>query len=156
MKQVPLENIDYIGGDIVVDLVARNQDRYGSESRRFIRLDLLGDPLPTVDLILCRDCLVHLSYADILRALRNICASGSTMILTTTFPARFENTDIVTGQWRALNLQLEPFNFPEPQFVLMEDSTEGRGAYADKSLGLWRISDISAHLPDPTLSHTGL
>ena len=67
MRLVPLD-VDYTGGDIVSDIVARNQAQYGDERRRFLRLDLLQDPLPAADLIFCRDCLVHLSNAHIRRA----------------------------------------------------------------------------------------
>ena len=35
LKLVPLD-VDYIGGDIVAELVARNQAEYGNERRRFL------------------------------------------------------------------------------------------------------------------------
>jgi hypothetical protein len=42
-----------------------------------MRLDLTGDPLPRVDVVLCRDCLVHLSFQNIFRAFANLRRSGS-------------------------------------------------------------------------------
>ena len=92
-------------------LIAPLQQRYGDSSRRFMVLDLTRDPLPPSDLVLCRDCLVHLSHADIRRALRNILRSGVPYLLTTTFPDGAENEDIVTGDWRVLDLQRPPFSF---------------------------------------------
>jgi len=108
----------------------------------FRKLDLIRDRLPKVDLILCRDCLVHLCFADIVRALDNICDSRSGFLLTTTFTERRENHDIATGQWRFLNLEAAPFTLPRPLKVINEGCTEGEGVWGDKSLGLWRIADI--------------
>ena len=100
-------------------------------------------------MILCRDCLVHLSYDDIFRALRNIKASGSTYLLATTFVSRVTNFDCKTGSWRVLNLEKPPFLFPSPLRLVTENCTENGGIYADKSLALWRLNDIANFPPDP-------
>jgi hypothetical protein len=139
MKLVQLD-ADYVGGDIVDELIADNQKKYGAQSRRFINLDLLQDELPKVDLILCRDCLVHFSYRNIFRALRNIKSSGSKYLLTTTYVDQAKNADIPTGAWRPLDLQLAPFSFPSPMRLIDEECPPGNDH--DKRLGLWRISDI--------------
>jgi hypothetical protein len=102
------------------------------------------DSLPAVDMVFCRDLLVHLSYADAFAALRNLRASGSTYLFTTTFTRRSRNFDIpTTGEWRPLNLQLAPFGFSEPLTLINEKCTEGDGSWSDKGLGLWRISDLN-------------
>ncbi|MGE0704611.1 MAG: class I SAM-dependent methyltransferase [Vicinamibacterales bacterium] len=142
MRTVDLSGIRYIGADIVTDLVRSNQSRYGTGRIEFTRLDIVRDRAPCVDLIFCRDCLVHLSFEEVFRALKNVCASGSTYLLTTTFPARSRNSDIQTGQWRPLNFVAQPFSLPEPILLLDEKCTENDGAYADKSLGLWRVEDL--------------
>jgi hypothetical protein len=131
--------IPYIGADIVESLVQDNQRRYGGPNRRFVRLDLTSDPLPRTDAILCRDCLVHLSFANVFRAIDNIRASGTRYLLTTTFLEHERNEDIDDGDWRMLNLQRPPVNFTPPIDVLVEGCREGNGAYADKALGLWEI-----------------
>ena len=105
-------------------------------------LSLLKDVLPKVDIILCRDCLVHFSYKDIFTAINNICRNDSKYLLTTTFPLRIANRDITTGEWRVINLCASPFNFPVPLRIINEHCTEGNGIYSDKSLALWRINDI--------------
>lgn len=144
LSAVDLDVERYIGADIVTDLVKMNAERFRDDPvREFRVLDLTGDPLPKTDLVLCRDCLVHLSFADIERALRNLRRSGSRYLLTTTFTELGTNTDIATGDWRPLNLCREPFGFPEPLAVLVEGCTEENGAYADKSLGLWEIASIT-------------
>jgi len=139
MKLVEMD-VEYIGGDIVDALVSANQEKYGSKSHRFIHLDLLQDELPRVDLVLCRDCLVHFSYQHIFRALKNIKSSGSSYFLTTTFVGRKRNENIPTGAWRPINLQLPPFNFPTP--IKLIDEKCPLEKYRDKNLGLWRRDDI--------------
>lgn len=146
MKNVELRDIDYTGADIVDDLIKKNTEQYAKDGMRFQRLNLIEDKLPKVDLVFCRDCLVHLSFADIFHALNNICNSHSEYVLTTTFTGRKDNHDIATGQWRVLNLELAPFMLPRPLKVIDEGCTEGDGAYIDKALGLWRIADIRESL----------
>jgi hypothetical protein len=141
MSQVPL-NLDlYIGADIVQQLVDFNLRRWGeTERRKFAKLDLTRDGLPRVDLIFCRDCLVHLSDANVIRGLANIKASGSTYLISTTFPNHPENADIVDGEWRPINLERQPFNLPPPLRLVCEGLTES--SCSDKSLGLWRIDEL--------------
>lgn len=138
--RVPLER--YVGIDVVADLVRRNRRQYGSSARTFRVADITCDRLPRVDLVLCRDCLVHFSFADIFAALRNIQRSGSTYLLTTTFTRTQENADITTGSWRMLNWERPPFCFPRPLRIIDERLTVENGRYDDKSLGLWRIGEI--------------
>jgi hypothetical protein len=141
MSGVKLD-IDYIGGDIVPDLVSKNNKNYQSDMCKFLLLDITKDQLPAVDVILCRDCLVHFSIRDIDRAIGSIKRSGSKYLFTTTFTGRHENPDIETGSWRPINLQLSPFSFPEAIELINEQCTENGGIYSDKCLGLWRIDDI--------------
>lgn len=139
MKLVEME-CDYIGGDIVGELIHRNQQLYGSDKRRFMTLNLVEDELPSADVILTRDCLVHLSNRHATQAIRNIKHSGSTYLLATTFIQRERNEDIPTGSWRPINLQAPPFNFPTPVQLIDEECPVE--AYRDKHLGLWRIDSI--------------
>lgn len=140
MREIDLTGIQYTGGDIVTELISHNR-RYETRNVTFKLLDLLTSPLPRADLVLSRDCLVHLSHSDVFRALANICRTGSELLLTTTFPRHKRNRDICTGEWRTLNLELEPFVFPKPLMILEEGCTETE-EYGDKSLGLWRVADV--------------
>jgi len=142
LKEVELDLDEYNGGDIVRELIEENRKRYKGPGRKFTVLDIIEDEIPRVDLVLCRDCLVHFSFRDISSALDNIKKSGSTYLLTTTFRRRAENEEIYTGQWRPLNLQQAPFNFPEPINLINENCTIDNGLYADKCLGLWKLSDL--------------
>jgi hypothetical protein len=90
--------------------------------------------------ILCRDCLVHLSFENIGRAIANFKRSGARVLLTTTFTDIAANADVEDGDWRALNFTRPPFGWPAPETLINEDCLEMDGAYRDKSLGLWRLS----------------
>lgn len=142
MKHVDLNEINYLGGDIVGELIKKNQDKFGSKNISFEHLDVIKSPLAKFDLILCRDCLVHLSFSQIHEALRNIKQSKSKYLLTTSFLNHSKNVDIQTGDWRTLNLEEHPFNLPKPILVLNENCTENNGQYADKSLCMWRIEEL--------------
>jgi SAM-dependent methyltransferase len=142
LSHVELGPVDYIGGDIVPALIERNTALFADERRRFVRLDLTRDPLPAADVVLCRDCLVHLSFANIERVLVNVRRSGASFLLTTTFTRHEVNEDITDGDWRVLNLERAPFNLPAPMAVIVEECNEGNGDYTDKSLGLWRVDDL--------------
>ncbi len=132
----------YLGADLLPDLVAQCRARYAREGRRYVTLDLTASALPEAGLLFCRDCFVHLSYDDIERALRRIHAGRFTWLLATTFPDEASNVDIVTGDWRPLNLERAPYYFPKPAELIVEGCTEQNGLFADKSLGLWRVSDL--------------
>jgi glycosyltransferase involved in cell wall biosynthesis len=146
MKHVDLCGVRYIGGDIVAPLIAANQKAYGNADRLFLELDLTSDPLPVADMMLCRDCLIHLSFADITRFLDNLHRSGIRYLLTNTYPERHNNIDIETGRFRPVNLALPPFSFPPPVWLVHEgcspDSSEEERRFSDKSLGLWVVADL--------------
>ena len=139
MSHMNLGNLRYLGADIVTAHVDSNQERYGTDQVQFRQLDLITSPLPKVDAIFCRDCLVHLSFKDALTALDNIRRSQSTYLITTTFSNRESNHDIITGDWRPLNLLLPPFELPDPLLMINEGNTEGDGIFADKTAGVWKI-----------------
>ena len=140
MKNVDLTGVHYIGGDLVGDLVERNHAKHACDGVEFRKIDLLNDMLPTADVILCRDCLVHLSLTDIRAALVNISQSGAKWLLTTNFPSVTQNDDIVTGQWRPVNLTLPPLNLPQPTEIIAENCLENE--FADKTLGLWLVEKL--------------
>lgn len=143
MQKVNLSKTNYVGADIVTELIESNKQNYQESDRlNFQVLNLITDPLPQCDLIIVRDCLVHFSNKDILNAITNIKSSGSKYLLTTTFTNHHMNFDIVTGDWRPLNLQDKPFNFAPPLMIINENCTECNGEFKDKSMALWEISKL--------------
>ena len=143
MKAAHLDLDLYTGADVVRRLVQDNSQRFGNATTKFVELNIMKHTLPQVDVVFCRDCLVHFSDADVLRSIANIRRSRSRYLLTTTFPDHHENAPITTGGWRPLNLQIAPFHFPPPLQLLNEQYTGDGGQYADKSLGLWRVEEIA-------------
>ena len=147
MKKINLENVNYISVDIVSDLIKININNYSKKNIKFLEMDFTKkSKLPKVDLIIARDVLVHLSYSLIFSSLRNIIMSDSLFLLTTSFPSRSENYEIKTGGWRPLNLEITPFNFGLPFLSLNEGCTEGKGTFRDKSLNLYKISELKSIL----------
>ena len=115
MKEVDLGGASYEGVDIVPEIVEAAQRKYGGTHRRFRLLDIVEGPIPKVDLILCRDVLIHLPDRDVLNVLRNLSASGSSYLLTPTSPMLRTNRNIPrAADWRPINLCIAPFFLPEP------------------------------------------
>jgi len=138
-KHVDLKGVDYIGADIVVDLINNLKEEYAP--LKFVKLDICSSPLPKTDLILVRDCFVHLPYSHIKRAINNIKKSGAKYLLTTSFP-NHRNKNIKLGKWRPINLIDAPFSFPKPIYTINENCTENNGNYNDKSMILFNINEL--------------
>jgi hypothetical protein len=129
------------GVDIVPDLIdgLRARAARGEIAGDYHLADVTADPLPRCDAVLCRDCLVHFSFANIVRAVENFRRSGARFLITTTFPDWQVNRDCEDGDWRALNFEQAPFSFGPPVELLNENCTEAGGGWRDKSLGVWRL-----------------
>ena len=137
-KEMALD-VRYTGADIVPELVAANRRQYLGV--KFEVLDICKDELPQVDLVLVRDLLGHFSNHDVQTALRNLRASGSKYLLSTTFPNYFSTADIKTGEWRPINLAYY-YGLPDPISVINEGCTQGAPQeFTDKCLGLWLLND---------------
>ncbi len=142
MQHVDIGSTAYTGADIVSELIKRNEIIHANSGKKFLVIDICLDPLPRVDLILCRDCFGHLKLNDAVRAVHNIKRSGSKFLLITTFPQCTKNAELGLNFFRPLNLCIPPFYFPQPLELISEGCTEDEGIYFDKSLGLWRIDCI--------------
>lgn len=138
MKHVDFGKCDYLGVDIVKQLVEENNKRYATATRKFLCANLVEEILPQADLIFCRDCLVHLSLQDCLTVLRNFKKSGARYLLTTSFFNVTHNRDTICPQWRTLNLTKAPFNFPEPLFILNEKCKYD----GNKTSALWDLQKL--------------
>lgn len=97
----------YRGYDIVPELIEYNRQEFGSENYRFSLADVTSITIPYADLVICRDCLTHLSYEHIGRILAAVKRSGARYFMATTYPMA-TNCDGVDGPWRPLNLMATP------------------------------------------------
>jgi hypothetical protein len=141
MKEVEKDNISYIGGDIVKEIIDQNNIKYKKENVKFNVIDITHDNLPDVDMIFCKDCLQHLSYKNIFRTLENFKRSNSKYLLTTTYPLTPSNWDIFDGDYRPINLSKKPFNLPVPIEKIYE-TPSGSGVEKDKYMYLYKLEDI--------------
>jgi len=139
LSSVDLGFLSYTGGDIVKHVIQNDTKQYANEKRRFLKLDILNDDLPKADIIFCKDLFIHLPLEDCLKSIKNIKKSGAKYFLADTHPSVKENKDIHTGMWRALNMNLSPFFFPEPEYRI-EIKTLKKGLR--KEIDLWQIKNL--------------
>ncbi|MDR1023729.1 MAG: class I SAM-dependent methyltransferase [Prevotellaceae bacterium] len=131
----------YIGGDIVPELIENNQKLYASDNVQFKLIDIIKDTLPAVDLIFCKDCLQHLSYANVHKALWNFKSSNSKYLMVTSYSKTWLNHDIENGDYRPLNLRKSPFRLPKPLLRVTEEHGFGYNEI-DKAMHLYKLSDL--------------
>ncbi|WP_456678268.1 methyltransferase domain-containing protein [Bradyrhizobium sp. RDM12] len=138
MKKIELP-CSYTGIDIVPSVIAHNQKEFSTPRRNFICLDAIAETIPAADAVLCREVLFHLSFADSMSLIRNVYKSGSRFFLTTTERATGYNSDIDSGDFRILNLQISPYNFGPPIMEIADDSVS-----VSRIIGVWRLEDFPA------------
>ena len=119
IKTIINDEIKYLGGDIVSDLIEKNKNKYNSDNINFVKLDITRDKIPDSNLMICRDCLIHLSFESINSFFKNFLRSNIDYLLLTSYELKdnkkeFINLDILDGDFREINLSKKPFNFPEP------------------------------------------
>ncbi len=126
----------YIGIDIVPELIERNRRGHETDRVQFFCADISADPLPSADMILCRDCLIHLPSRLIHRSLRNFVDTNARFLALTSDLAARSYHDIPVGSFRSIDLRRPPFSFPAPIAAIAEDSS------GDRQLCVWHISTI--------------
>ncbi len=135
--------VDYLGGDISPAIVERNREQY--PDFKFVEFDITADTFPKADVWHCRDCLFHLSYRDIERALRNFAKSEIPYALLTTHSGLIRNSDVESGGWRYIDLRRPPFNLPAPRKWL----SDYRFGDLPRYVGLWSREQIERALSRP-------
>ncbi|MUO80024.1 class I SAM-dependent methyltransferase [Agrobacterium vitis] len=139
---VAATSVDYIGGDIVRPLIETNQREYGAQGVRFLHLDITRDSLPAADMMMVRDCLFHLSNADIRLFLDNFLKSEIPYLFTTTHkPGPFTNSDIVTGDFRFIDLFAPPYSFSSDPVFRVDDFIAG---HKPREMCLFTRSQVEA------------
>jgi hypothetical protein len=135
------EDLKYIGGDIVDFLILENQQKYPGVE--FIQFNLVSDSMPDVDLLFCRDCLLHLTLADIDKVFENFCRSNIKYILTSNWLEKTKNhNDIKTGKHRFINFLEDPYNFNQPIDFLIDYIPR----HTKRHLMLWDKKTIQNYL----------
>ena len=130
IQSIISKDIHYIGGDIVSDLISENKKKNNNSNINFIEINLIEDKLPQADLMLCRDCLVHLSNDNVKKFLKNFINSNIKYILITSYESSSKNTslninnEIDDGDFRPTYLKESPFNFPNPVIKILDKDIE--------------------------------
>lgn len=131
--------IDYLGGDISESLIADLRQRYPDVALRVF--DICEDAFPQADAWHCRDCLFHLPFADIRRALANFASSAVPHALLTTHRGRVHrNLEVEAGGFRYLDLERAPISLP-PAERYLRDYRVGRDF--PRYVGVWRREAIA-------------
>lgn len=134
--------IDYVGGDVSKALISENQKRHPEITVRVF--DICADTFPDADVWHCRDCLFHLPFTDIRRALENFANSKIPYVLLTTHKAVLHrNLDVSLGGFRYLDLERPPISLPNAKRYL-KDYRLGRDF--PRYVGLWRREAIACSL----------
>ncbi|WP_235180639.1 MULTISPECIES: class I SAM-dependent methyltransferase [Ralstonia] len=156
MQAIDLEGVEYIGGDIVPQIVVANQERHGSASRRFIELDIVADALPSADMIFVRDCFIHFDNALVFEALHNIARSSIRYLCMThdLNAARYpngQNIELdrakagVNFEYRPIHFELPPYSFPPPA-AAVKDGDHWAMSGGVKTMAVWDMAAVRATL----------
>ena len=138
MKKINLDNISYLGCDIVDEAISENNRNFSSNNIKFETKNIISDKLPDAELIIVRDLLVHLEDKDILNVINNIKRSRFNFLAITSYDHTLQNSKgTVDDNWRPLNLTIEPFNLREPDLKL-DDSCDDTEDEKIKKLFVWK------------------
>jgi hypothetical protein len=130
-------DFEYLGIDVVPQVIEANEAQYAHLRRRFICLDATSSPIESGDVALCREVLFHLSFRDGRKLMHNIKAAGFKHVLFTTDSAVWFNSDIRTGDFRRINLRRAPYGLPVPKRQLTDDKVS-----AGRALAVWQGTDL--------------
>ena len=158
MKEVDLKGLKFHGYDIMPEYIEDNKERFGSKNIKFEVKDVIEEKITQeVDLIMCRDLIMHLRWDKVKKLIKNFKNSKSKYLLATNFSNKNSHNDgyIYPAMasppnppedwdkepqwgWRPLNLLLEPFNFPKPAYSFVEENENCGG----RSVCLWELKKI--------------
>ncbi len=148
ISQMDFQGINYLGFDIVGELVEKNQKKFENYSNITVeKKDILNEPIPCSDLILCRDLIIHFPIESIYSLIRNFILSESKYLLITQHvildPKFILNKQIEFGKFSYRNLTKPPFNFPNPLFLIPEDSFDRR---SERFLAFYELAELKKYL----------
>lgn len=136
MRHVDLDGIHYIGGDIVERKIEINRAEF--PEKEWIVLDIIEDPLPKVDLWMCRDTIFHFPFEAVRDTFKNFINSEIKYILVSHHPD-LSNEETGYGGFNNICLTRPPFNFPEP-LDMIDDS--GSNYHIRRHMYLYAREDL--------------
>ncbi len=153
MQHVDLTGIEYWGLEISKTLNDFNQ-QFASPTRHFALGDITSDSLPVADLLMVRDCLVHLQFDMRWAFFENFVASKITYLLITSWIRPDNRWVYKNGGEKSFNMMAAPFGFPAPaRFILETADTlpEGEAENPEtlhRGMGLWHRDAIAARVAE--------
>lgn len=144
MSLLDLSGVQYTGYDINDLAVNRNRKDY--PHIQFYELDLVNEQVPYADLIICRDCLFHLSNSFVNSILTNFINSGAKYLLSTQHNWLDKNPDLTPKEleneagFRLINLEIKPFSLGIPIELHEENVLDYYNVGNDRQMGLWQIN----------------
>jgi hypothetical protein len=112
-------HINYTGMDIVPELILGNSKKHAKyNNARFMNLDL-------ADTYMVRDVVQHLSLEDGVELIRNVERTGAKHLISNFHVLKKDgsplaNRNIEAGRFYPNNVMLEPFNFPNPLYYILD------------------------------------
>ena len=112
---------EYIGCDIVPELIERNKIRFSNDRCRFVCLDIVDDDLPEADLCLIREVFQHLSNKELMQVLPKL-AQYKYVLITGTITISEEgfNREISHGGYHSVSLENVPFCIKGTEMLRLE------------------------------------
>ncbi len=102
---------DYIGIDVVESLILRHQSLFGSDKIHFVHLDVTTNDLPSGDLVICKDVLMHLPNAAVFDLLSKLKKFKYCLFINdvSSLTGGTSNGNVSLGGYRPIDLTLSPF-----------------------------------------------
>ena len=115
MKEIIKDKkINYLGVDIVRELIEKNNNKFQNNDINFENHDILKySPSKSFDLIIIRDLFIHIDNSDILEILNKIKNIDFKFIALNSYDNKI-NTNVIIGKHRKINLLNHPFNLKKP------------------------------------------
>ena len=148
VKNVLDKDLTYIGGDIVQEIIDNNIRKFKNNKLDFIKLDITKENLPDSDLMICRDCLIHLSFKSIKLFFENFKKSKINYLLLTTYKLKdknkeIDNLDIPDGEYREIDLTRPPFLLPKPLKEILDKDELNKNSGFNCYLNLYTKKQIN-------------
>ena len=114
------KNLEYLGLDIVNDIIKSNKKLYSSKKVNFICSDVLIEDIPqNYDLIILRDFFIHIKNNDIDIMINKIKSSRCKYFAINNFPNLEKNTDVKGyGHHRFVNIEIEPYKLNNAFYII--------------------------------------
>lgn len=133
-RTIDWTGVDYVGIDVVPELIAHLNNTYARPGVRFIQRDILGqDDLPSADLAISKDVLQHWPIASIqafigrLELFRHALITNDCKVLVRNWRRLWipeervpANIDIEPGEYRPVRLTEAPFHLAARRLALIK------------------------------------